>query len=244
MAAARVIVIYGSETGGSKSKISTIVANWQKRAEMKFSIKGMMEGNDAATKFDTLKDEYDVIILCTSSFGDGDPPSGYENFLGKLYKGAAAGEEGPKPLAGMQHAVLGFGSSMYDTFMNCPRLCDKYLGDCGSRRMVQRAELDEVDEAGGAGDECDQIDLPEYKRWSSDMLKVLIKLPAATKPPCCDWTVPADKIVEIDGAALSSFSSEGAAGPFLAVLAIGVAAGLYFSGSLDGFLGGDEAGEP
>ena len=69
-------------------------------------------------------------------------------------------------------------------------------------------------------------------------------LPAATKPPCCDWTVPADKIVEIDGAALSSFSSEGAAGPFLAVLAIGVAAGLYFSGSLDGFLGGDEAGEP
>ena len=82
----------------------------------------------------------------------------------------------------MQHAVLGFGSSMYDTFMNCPRLCDKYLGDCGSRRMVQRAELDEVDEAGGAGDECDQIDLPEYKRWSSDMLKVLIKLPAATKP--------------------------------------------------------------
>ena len=36
--------------------------------------------------------------------------------------------------------------------------------------MVQGAELDEVDEAGGAGDECDQIDLPEYKRWSSDML--------------------------------------------------------------------------
>ena len=31
---------------------------------------------------------------------------------------------------------------------------------------------------------------------------------------------------------------------FLAVLAIGVAAGLYFSGSLDGFLGGDEASEP
>ena len=30
MAAARVVVIYGSETGGSKSKISTIVANWQK----------------------------------------------------------------------------------------------------------------------------------------------------------------------------------------------------------------------
>ena len=97
MAAARVIVIYGSETGGSKSKISTIVANWQKPAEMKFSIKGMMEGNDAATKFDTLKDEYDVIILCTSSFGDGDPPSGFENFLGKLYKGAAAGEESPEP---------------------------------------------------------------------------------------------------------------------------------------------------
>ena len=187
MAAARVIVIYGSETGGSKSKISTIVANWQKRAEMKFSIKGMMEGNDAATKFDTLKDEYDVIILCTSSFGDGDPPSGYENFLGKLYKGAAAGEESPKPLAGMQHVVLGFGSTVYDTFQNCPRLSDRLLESCGSRRFAKRVEVDE----------CETQDGYELlKSFEADIFTTLQKPPSASAPPPCAWTEPASEVVE------------------------------------------------
>ena len=75
-----------------------------------------------------------------SLLGQGDVDRLYPRDAAALY--VAEGE----PLKGCQHAVLGFGSSMYDTFMNCPRLCDKYLGDCGSRRMVQRAELDEVDE--------------------------------------------------------------------------------------------------
>ena len=241
--APRVVVVVGTESGYTRMAMNKTIKGW-KAGGVDVKQENVLEGSAApktAEEFAELAKNFDVIVVATSSFGEGDPPDTLKYFFIALQQAAKAGE---RPLAGMQHAVLGFGSSMYDTFMNCPRLCDKYLGDCGSRRMVQRAELDEVDEAGGAGDECDQIDLPEYKRWSSDMLKVLTKLPAATKPPCCDWTVPADKIVEIDGAALSSFSSEGAAGPFLAVLAIGVAAGLYFSGSLDGFLGGDEAGEP
>ena len=52
-----------------------------------------------------------------------------------------AANEGLKPLAGMQHAVLGEGSSVYaETFQNCPRLTDKFLGECGSRRLAMRGE--------------------------------------------------------------------------------------------------------
>ena len=42
-------------------------------------------------------------------------------------------ESGARPLRGLVHGVLGEGSSVYqDTFQNCPRLSDKYLGECRS----------------------------------------------------------------------------------------------------------------
>lgn len=43
----------------------------------------------------------------------------------------------------MQHAVLGLGSSFYETFQNCPRMTDKFLEQCGSRRLAMRGELDD-----------------------------------------------------------------------------------------------------
>lgn len=60
----------------------------------------------------------------------GDPPDNYKLFLKKLMDAAA---DGQTPLKGLQHAVLGYGSSYYPTFQNCPRLSDKYLGLCGAR---------------------------------------------------------------------------------------------------------------
>ena len=53
---------------------------------------------------------------------------------------AEQGEVSQK-LLGLQHAVLGCGSTVYETFQNCPRLHDKCLGENGSRRLAQRAEL-------------------------------------------------------------------------------------------------------
>ena len=72
-------------------------------------------------------------------------------------------------LVGLQHAVLGFGSTTYETFQNVPRLTDKFLGECGSRRLVQRAEIDEHDT--NPGEEV------EYKRWGEDVFKALQNLP-------------------------------------------------------------------
>ena len=104
-----------------------------------------------------LRAKYDVLIVGTSSFGEGDPPEGFQDFLVALVRAAAEVRAGaPPPLKGMQHGVLGYGQSVYDTFQNTSRYVDKLLGELGSRRFVKRIELDEGEEdtakAGEAAD--------------------------------------------------------------------------------------------
>merc|ERR1712160_6406 len=82
---------------------------------------------------------YDIIIVGVSSYGEGDSPGGYGKFLYQLQEAAKSDE---KPLDGLQHAVLGFGSTIYETYQNCPRLTDKYLGEAGSRRCLEMVEVD------------------------------------------------------------------------------------------------------
>ena len=41
-----------------------------------------------------------MVVIATSSFGEGDPPSNFAALLLALTKGAKAGD---KPLAGLQH---------------------------------------------------------------------------------------------------------------------------------------------
>ena len=121
-----------------------------------------------------------VIVVCTSSFGDGDPPDNYGSFLLQLMQGA---EDGSKPLAGMQHAVLGEGSSVYsETFQNCPRLSDKYLEACGSRRFFARHETDV------GGDEDEQVSRDLFRNGVSAALKS--GLPNATSAPAAKWEKP------------------------------------------------------
>ena len=129
----RVLVVYGTETGTAKRAVTALAKDLEARSA-NAKIVDIKDGNSVGP-LEELKDNYDMIIVSTSSFGEGDPPGNYGGFLGKLLKSSTAGD---KPLAGMQHAVLGFGSSVYETFQNCPRLTDKYLGECGSRRCAQR----------------------------------------------------------------------------------------------------------
>eukprot|EP00966_Prymnesium_polylepis_P274721 6347087-Prymnesium_polylepis.3 len=138
----RVLVLTGSETGSTHKEMARVVKKWVAQ-DASISFSDVMEGHAAVSKMTDLQalpTNYDVVLVVTSSYGEGEPPYSIESLF-KTLKKASLGEE--KPLAGMQHAVLGFGSSIYDTFQNCPRLIDRYLGESGSRRMVMRAELDE-----------------------------------------------------------------------------------------------------
>jgi len=162
-----------------------LAEKWEKNSEKKFEIVKILEGNAAAEDFDEINAKnYDMIVVGTSSYGDGDAPSGYGKFLYQLYEASKSPE---KPLEGMQHSVLGFGSTIYDTYQNVPRLTDKLLGDAGSRRCVKRLEIDEMEDY----DENNKA----VEGWSDEVSAVFcaddsVKL----SDPVCSWTLPKDAI--------------------------------------------------
>jgi sulfite reductase alpha subunit-like flavoprotein len=109
MAPLRILLVFGSESGTAERGIATLAKQWTKSGDAaKFKIVGNVSGN-SVTSLESLKERCDVLIISTSSFGEGDPPANYSNFLLKLYRAEKAGE---MPLKGLQHAVLGYGCSV------------------------------------------------------------------------------------------------------------------------------------
>ena len=185
MAVSRVLVVFGSESGCSEGTIKKIAKNLTAKNSSKFKIVDIMRGNAAAEKFDTIKDCYDVLLVATSSFGEGDAPEGFGKFLYRIKEGSKTDD---KPLAGLQHAVLGYGSSEFETYQNCPRLADKYIGLCGSRRFVQRTEIDQMEEF----KEVDEA----IAAFQEAVWTALSQGTKADMPPVCDWTMPDDTVRE------------------------------------------------
>merc|ERR1712232_402329 len=122
-AMARVLVIEGSEGASTTHVAKRMVQDWLSSSDIQFKLDpNVLSGNAAAKHFHKLSSDYDVLLVLTSSFGDGDPPSNFEKLM---YELTVASDAHEKPLAGMQHAVLGYGDSSYTTFQNNPRMVDK-----------------------------------------------------------------------------------------------------------------------
>eukprot|EP00554_Chaetoceros_debilis_P010331 CAMPEP_0194111378 /NCGR_PEP_ID=MMETSP0150-20130528/10394_1 /TAXON_ID=122233 /ORGANISM="Chaetoceros debilis, Strain MM31A-1" /LENGTH=243 /DNA_ID=CAMNT_0038800791 /DNA_START=95 /DNA_END=826 /DNA_ORIENTATION=+ len=186
----RILAVFGTEMGSTKTEASKIVEEWQKDDNFKVT---MMEGNDAADKFDTITTKnYDVLVVMTSSYGDGDAPSGFGKFLYKIYASAEESQKSRsslRPLDGLEHSVLGFGSTAYYTFMNVPRLCDRLLGESGSRRFLMREEVDEMEDY----DE----NKAKVKKWTHDVAKHCNEETGTSKDePVCEWTSPKEDIYD------------------------------------------------
>jgi sulfite reductase alpha subunit-like flavoprotein len=192
----KVLIITGSETGQTEREMKTIVSEWTARKDRKFEIAKVISGNKISKEFDNLCDNYDLMVVATSSFGDGDAPSSFTLFLEKLYEKKLEAKNGGI-LDGMQHCVLGFGSTVYETFQNCPRLTDRLLEECGSRRFLERVEVDECDPT----EAC----MKKVEAWKESTFKYLNKPAAASKPPACEWAIP-------DGAMVLEKNAEGEEG--------------------------------
>lgn len=212
--------IFGTESGGSKNALKVIVKKFNDQAKGAFEIGDIQAGNDVAKtpeEVAALKEKFDVILVVTSSYGEGEPPDNILEFFTAIMSLAGKGE---KPLAGMQHAVMGFGSSVYDTFQNCPRLVDKYLGESGSRRMAMRAELDECHES-----DLKEVDQPSYHKWVKEVFDALTALPKADSKDACEWNKPEGKVQLVAGR-----EANGSAGGmlFMGLLVTGVAAAALY----------------
>merc|ERR1712060_1004678 len=173
----------GSQSGTSERVAESMLEDWTKRKGLKLKLPPkVLTGNDVADKLasESLSSEYDVILVVTSSYGEGDAPDNYDKFFMGLLR---AVKEEKKPCAGMQHAVLGFGGSSYDTFQNCPRLTDKMLGECGSRRLHKRAEIDSEAWQEGEPERMEKLE----KEWKEQVFSKLQSGVKATDPPACEW---------------------------------------------------------
>ena len=183
MTKTRVLCVVGSESGTAKRGIQRIVdKHWKSKAKS-FEVVDVVDGNKVSD-LAKLREVCDVVLIATSSYGDGEAPDNFASFYNAL---VTASKSGDKPLNGLQHAVLGFGSTIYDTFQNCPRISDKMLGECGSRRLAMRAELDDLAEES-------HEEQAECIRWRDEVFKVLEKLPKPDAAPACDWSQPASQI--------------------------------------------------
>ena len=94
----RVLVVYGSESGTCKRIAKAMTTDWAARAGAKFEISLVCDGRAALQElsimeddanvvysdFSSLKNKFDVLIVITSSYGEGDPPENYGPFFVQL----------------------------------------------------------------------------------------------------------------------------------------------------------------
>lgn len=180
-AATRVLVVYGSETNQTYSEMKALVEDWEAKAEKKMVTK-LLEGNKAADIFDEINSKnYDMLVIGTSSYGDGDAPTGFGKFLYQLYEAA---KNPDKPLQGLQHCILGCGSTVYYTFQNVPRIADKLLEQAGSRRCLKRVEIDEVEDF--------EDNKKLIKKWGDDVFDFATTVGVGGKDEkaVCKWNDP------------------------------------------------------
>ena len=144
-----------------------------------------MSGNDAASVGSRRSAaKYDAFVIVSSSYGDGDPPSNFENFLRALY----TADEGV--LAGKQHCVLGYGSTDYETF-ELPAPDGQTHGRPGVEAHARaRRSLHESRYAGGRSERGTS---PSGRRASSPPSARFGK-----SDVCFHWTVPERMLARVE----------------------------------------------
>ena len=102
-----------------------------------------------------------LVIFVVSTFGNGDPPSDARKFTFNLEKiPKTVGVLSP-PLANLNYAVFGLGSTAYENFCAYGKRLDKLLHGLGGTRMAELGI-------------CDELTHPDktYKDWAKIICKV------------------------------------------------------------------------
>ena len=74
----RVLILYGTETGTARNGIEEMSKKWKSEG---LNIESVIPGNEVVRTFNALPEKYDVVIVATSSYGEGDPPWNFAPFL-------------------------------------------------------------------------------------------------------------------------------------------------------------------
>ena len=124
-----IALLYGSETGNGRQLAEEFA---QRLSAKGFAVRPCsMEGY----KPRQLANEK-VLLLITSTHGDGEPPQGAKDFFEFV--------EGPKAprLEGVRFAVLALGDSTYEKYCEAGKKLDRRLEELGAVRLVPRKDCD------------------------------------------------------------------------------------------------------
>jgi sulfite reductase (NADPH) flavoprotein alpha-component len=152
-ATGRITVLYGSETGNSTGVAKDLARRLGERGHS-VSLFDM-----ADYKARQLADEQ-VLLIVTSTYGEGDPPQPATTFFEFI-----EGRRAPR-LEGVRYAVLGLGDSTYEQFCAAGRRLDARLQELGAIALLPRVD-------------CDVDYEDEAKNWIDALLQ---KLESASAP--------------------------------------------------------------
>jgi len=128
-AAAKLTILYGSQTGNSK-KVAQQTAEQARQRGVAVTVQDV---NDYATR--SLKTEQQLLLV-VSTQGEGEPPVAAEELHQFLLSSRAP------QLPDLRYSVLALGDRSYVQFCQTGREFDERLAELGARRLLSRVECD------------------------------------------------------------------------------------------------------
>jgi len=121
-------VVFGTESGNAQG-LAGRAGEALEKAAVAHRVIDMLDFDPA-----TLP-SIEVLVVITSTYGNGDPPSNAEALHAYLMKQAPA-------LPALSFAVFGLGDTTYDRFAQCGKDFDAKLGGLGAKRLLDRVDSD------------------------------------------------------------------------------------------------------
>ncbi|XP_043923537.1 nitric oxide synthase, brain-like [Protopterus annectens] len=145
----KVTILYATETGKSENYAKTICKIFKRAFDPKVIC--MDEYDSCKLKEETL------LLIITSTFGNGDAPENGEKFAKLL---SEMSRTHPKALQQQKFSVFGLGSRAYPNFCAFAHFIDKHLEALGAKRIMKMVEGDEL---------CGQEE--SFRTWARKVFK-------------------------------------------------------------------------
>ena len=123
-----IFVLFGSESNNA-ADLADRTAIAVKKAGLEAEVVDMSSFD--VSQFDSLE----TLLVVTSTYGNGNPPSNGEALYGALMARTDA-------LPNLRFSVCGLGDTTYDRFAQCGKDFNQKLGDLGATRIVPRQDCD------------------------------------------------------------------------------------------------------
>lgn len=125
--AKRLIIGFGSESGNARALAQQLAA-----------LPGLQSFSPQALPLNEVNlaawDAQDVLVILSSSFGDGEPPANAEGFLANVQQAQA--------LPGLRYALFGLGDTGYPQFCGFTKKLDGTLQQRGAQPLLHRVDAD------------------------------------------------------------------------------------------------------